>query len=242
MMVRTLKRYVVTSSIAMLFFSYSSNADIWTPSIKQYPKHYAQLMLGSQSLDESWYVLDNEGDYYVADVEAVRYLGFAVQRVHQLNSALEYGFEGAVQVGYDSHRKLFIRLGSETSMVDIDSSLWTGDFSAGTVFGFKPAPWLRLFVAAGPSVYWGQLSHGDSADGERDGRDTTSGRIVIDTRSDDYHIGVAFYSRAGVEFIFDNGFVLGASVRQLNAQLNFDRNGSIDIDQPHYSLIIGSYF
>jgi hypothetical protein len=233
------RSYIRALSVTTLLFALGANADVLHPTTTPIPKYYVQLLLGNQPLDESWTVRDDEGNDYIADVDAIRHIGFAVQRTYQ-SGVLEFGIEGAAFVGYDSDRKLFVRLGSESSVVDIDSSLWTGDFSAGTFIGLKPRPWLRFFIAAGPSIYWGQLSHSDDAD-DQDG-DSTSGRLVIDTRSDDHDIGVALYGRAGVEFIFDNGFVLGASVRKVNTHLDFGRNGRVDIDQPQYSVVIGSYF
>lgn len=219
--------------LAGLMVSVWANANVWYASPSVLPKRYAQLSLGSQPLDDAWYVYDETGNQYIAEVDAIHHLGLMLQFPRK-NGVIEYGFEGGAHVGYNSDRRLFIRLGSESSVLDIDSSLWTGDVSVGTFFSIKPQPWLRFFYAAGPSLYWGKIS-GDDDNQNDDG-------FVIDTRSNNGYIGVNIYQRLGMEFTFSNGLCLGASVRHINATLDFGPNGRVDINEPHYSVILGSQF
>ena len=233
--VRYFRAAIVRSLLVLigLLSSVWASADVWYSSPSVLPKRYAHLSLGSQPLDQSWYLHDEAGNQYVAEVDAIHHLGLMLQFPRE-NGAVEYGFESGAHVGYNSDRRLFIRLGSESSVVDIDSSLWTGDFSVGTFVSVKPQPWLRFFYAVGPSLYWGKINSDDNKQSD-DG-------FVIDTRSNNDDIGLIIYQRAGVEFTFPNGFSLGASVRHVNATLDFGPNGRVDINEPHYSVLLGSQF
>ena len=202
---------------------------------------YAQFMVGGQPLDDAWVLTDEDGVSYVADIDSMRLVGFSLQA--PLNKGrFEYGFEGAGYVGYDSDRKVFVRVSGQDSFVKIDSDLWTGDFSVGGFISIKPNSWMRFYAGAGPSILLGKISRDDESNVENNDGSVASGDIFIDTRNDNFDSNFAVYGRVGAEVIFPNGFILGVSARQVNADLDFGGNGKVDFNTPQYFLTLGQYF
>lgn len=220
------------AALAGMIFGLQVSAESWYSPSQRIPQSYAQLSVGIQPIDELLYEYDASGNGYVAEIEDLHYLGFMVQ-LPDLNDVVEYGWDIGAHIGYNSHRRLSVRLGSENS-VEIDSKLWTGDFFLGSFLSIKPHPSLRLFIAGGPNIYWGRLSN-DEDQHNSDG-------LVIDTRRSRGNIDVGLYLRTGLEYTFDNGFSVGAGVRLTNATLDFGPHGYIDMNAPHYSLLFGSRF
>ena len=207
-------------------------------------KRYAQFMIGDMSLKDSWRLYDDAGNEYQAVIDGLHMFSFTLQEPRNFGR-WQYGFEGGVSLGYDNERKLFVLVHGNGVGISIDSTLWTGDFSAGAFLSVKPTRWLRAYAAVGPSLYWGRFDADDNG-AENDVNATNSSVIdsdvIIDTRDNDYDLGVAVYGRLGLDIIFNNGFVLGVSVRQSSATLDFDANGEVDLNQPQYVINLGHYF
>ena len=49
------------------------------------------------------------------------------------------------------------------------------------------------------------------------------------------------YGRAGVEFVLNNGFTFGASVRYADDEFDFGSGGKLRFDEPMWLLTLGAH-
>jgi hypothetical protein len=102
----------------------------------------------------------------------------------------------------------------------------------------QPADWIRLSVAAGPTLAWGHI------DGAKDETVATSGAssgsaIVIDLSQSGDDLSLVPYARAAVEFVLRNGVSVGVSARYAPHEFDFDQRGEVEIDEIQWFLTIG---
>lgn len=197
---------------------------------------YAQLWLGKQQLDSAWSITDDEGSAYLADLDALRRIGFSFQTPHS-RGPFEYGWDFSGTLGYENNPRFFVRVGSEgaSGNIRIDSRLWLGDVTFGGFISSRPVNWLRLYLSAGPGIYWGHLQHnGNSA--------SRGSAIVIDTRTSDNDLGFMLYARAGAELVLTNGLTFGLSARHTDTRFDFGNSGKIDLAEPQIFLTLGNTF
>ncbi|WP_111642449.1 hypothetical protein [Marinimicrobium alkaliphilum] len=198
---------------------------------------HVQVTLGSHRLNQDYRTSDPWEN--LMDVRSLHTLGYFYQRPADVGW-LQYGLEGGGHVGYDSDRELLVVIGGGNSGVSVYSDLWSGDIAGGIFVSATPVTSLRFYAAAGPSLYWGALRRSDRGSGTS--VQGTAGDVTVDTRTHRYDLGLGLYRRAGVELIFPNGFALGASVRRLDATLDFRAAGSVRMNQTYTSLTLGGRF
>ena len=62
--------------------------------------------------------------------------------------------------------------------------------------------------------------------------------IVLDGSESD--VSFVAYGRAGVEFILNDGFAFGASVRYADDEFDFGSGGKLRFDEPMWLLTLGA--
>lgn len=208
------------------------------------PQRYAHFSIGDQYLDEAWVLEDKQGGEYRADIDKLRSLNFTIQTPMN-HGKLQYGWEAGASLAYERNTTLFLKVdGGATGSVSVDSDLWTGDFSAGGFISLAPTNWLRFYVSAGPQLYWGLVKSDDEVEVEpySPGAPNNTATITIETSKDNSDFGAGLYARTGIDLIFPNGFILGASVRQTTTELDLSGHGDVDLQEPLYQLTLGHRF
>jgi hypothetical protein len=215
-----------------LWLSPQAWADFWDPYAPDDKTRYVQAELGSVPVEP----VNPAGTEPEATASAsVHTFGLVLQRAEQTGQ-FQYGLEGGIRLGYGSNRSMFVRLAGTGSSVEVRSDLWTGDFTFGGFFSVSVADRLRFYASSGPALYWGRASGGD--------RDTSVAQangpaVTIDLTDNGDDLGVAWYARAGAEWMFSPSTHIGFSVRKLDARLDFGSRGRVHMDEPSYLVTLG---
>ncbi|MDQ2075857.1 hypothetical protein [Marinimicrobium sp. ABcell2] len=218
--------------LPMLCLSPLASADFWDPFASPDQRRYVQAELGSVPVEP----VHPTGTEPAATASAsVRTFGLVLQRAEQ-SGQFQYGLEGGIRAGYGSNREMFVRLAGTGSSVKVRSDLWMGDLTFGGFFSIRAAERLRFYVSSGPALYWGRASGGD--------RDTSVAQangpaVVIDLTENGDDLGVAWYARAGVEWMFSPRTHIGVSVRKMDARMDFGSRGRVHMDEPSYLVTLG---
>lgn len=200
---------------------------------------YLQGMLGQLSSDDIWQVDDPDtGDAYIADLDELIYGGGGVQ-MNFSQSAWEYGYETGGLISFNNDTNYFAASGENGGVVafNIDNNFLLIDLYMGGFVGLKLGQHLRLYGAAGPALLFGSLDLGDQP-----APAPNQQAIVISGEGRTSKASVGFYGRMGFDLLFDNGITLGASVRQVNAELDFGDAGLMDFNHPQYFINIGKVY
>lgn len=150
----------------------------------------------------------------------------------------QYGMEVGAQVGLNSNSGYRLFLAGRNSQVRISSEQWLGDFSLGGFVSLRPVDWLRVYASAGPALYWGRVGspdyyYDDASDGNR---------LSVDLTGEEWDLTLAPYARFGLEVTINRKINLGISVRRLQGELDFDRWGRTELNEPAYMLTIGYHY
>lgn len=218
--------------VGMLGFTSLLWAEVHDPFVSDDYIRYVQAELGSVSVEP---VSPAGTAPRLTASESVYNFGLVIQRTEQ-PGPVQYGWEGGIRVGYGSNRSMFVRLGGSGSSVQVRSDLWTADITFGAFASVRAADRLRVYISAGPSVYWGRASGAN--------QDTTVAQaggtaVIIDLTENGDDLGAAWYARAGAEWMFSPSTHVGVSVRQMDARLDFGRRGRVHMDEPSYLLTLG---
>ena len=217
---------------AVLYLSASAWAGAHAPFVSDNYIRYVQAELGRVSVEP---VSPSGTAPRFTASESVYNFGLVIQRAEQ-PGPVQYGWEGGIRVGYGSNRSMFVHLAGSGSSVQVRSDLWTADITFGAFASVRVADRLRVYISAGPSVYWGRASGA--------GQDTTVAQaggtaVTIDLSENGDDLGAAWYARAGAEWMFTPNTHVGVSVRKMDARLDFGRRGRVYIDEPSYLLTLG---
>jgi hypothetical protein len=110
--------------------------------------------------------------------------------------------------------------GSNQAVIRIDSSLWLLDLSAGVCLDQSLGRRWRLYLAAGPAMVFGE--HDEDED-VRSGEDADDPAATDDFKGkNESEFGIGGYVRAGIEYQFAPGSLVGISVRGLATDMEFD--------------------
>lgn len=207
---------------------------------------YLHVMMGKFDAEDSW-IVEPEEDSFAADINDMIYGGAAVQ-IGTAGSAWQYGFESGGMVTYTSDRSTFTRVDENglTRYVEVDNSLWIFDVAMGGFVSYRPIDWVRVYASAGPAVLIGSM-YVDDDDVEIDEEtkialESNNGNVYLGTGDRETDVDVGFYGRVGVDFILSNGFVIGASMRRIDGELDFKDNGTLELDDNQYFLTLGKAF
>ena len=203
---------------------------------------YMQGMAGVLDAGDAWQIDDGaDASSYVADIDKMIYGGGAVHLSH-MDGAFQYGVETGGLVSFHADTSSFVKVDDgATVAVKVESSLWLVDVSLGGFVSYSVGEHFRLYASAGPSVIYGSLSIDDD-EIEPTPYDNGANTITFspNSRESDFQIGL--YARAGFEFILTNGITFGASVRQVDSELDFGDSGEIDLNHPQYFLTVGKKY
>jgi len=147
------------------------------------------------------------------DLSNMPYIGMAFQYpFHGENTQI--GLDGSFLFGWRSKDTRIVGVNNQIT-INIDSSLWLGDFSAGLFVKHTFNDRWRTYVAAGPAIMFGEYSE-DTADedpqtGTAENFDTT-----------DSAFGVGVYARGGFDYRFGYNAYVGICVRGLKTNMEFD--------------------
>jgi len=197
------------------------------------PVTYVQVWLGGVNTgDDSWKASDTQtGDSVVGDLGTLPFGGGAGQKLWG-TGAWRIGFEGGGLGSWKSDNTEFRGVSNSSTSVQIkvDSTYFSLGVFMGGVVNVNLSRYVRLYAAGGPSLTWAWLQD----DGNND--NTTTG---IDFNDENDGSFVA-YGRAGIEFVLDNGFTFGASVRHADDDFSFGDAGDLKLDEPLYLLTLGA--
>jgi len=197
------------------------------------PVIYVQVWLGGLDTgDDSWKVSDKQtGGRVQGDLGILPFGGGAGQKLWG-TGAWRIGFEGGGLGSWKSHKTDFrsVSTGSTSVQTKVDSTYYSLGVFMGGVVSVNLSRYVRLYAAGGPSLTWAWLQDDTNND------NTTTG-IDFNTENDGSFVA---YGRAGIEFVLDNGFTFGASVRYADDQFSFGNAGDLKLDEPLYLLTLGA--
>ena len=201
---------------------------------------YLHGMVGQLKADEIWQLDDPDtGESLTADLDNLIYGGVAVQ-MNFSESAFEYGYESGGMLSFSNDTNVFFASGNSGAVVaaEVDNNFYLLDLYMGGFIGCKLGDHLRLYAAAGPALLLGSLELEDSEPVPTPLPQT----VVISSQGRSTQGTAGIYGRLGFDLMFDNGITVGASVRQVNAQLDFDDYGEMDLNHPQYFINIGRVY
>jgi hypothetical protein len=197
------------------------------------PLIYVQGWLGGLDTgDDSWKASDTQtGDSLLGDLGTLPFGGGAGQKLWG-TGAWRIGFEGGSLVSWKSDNTEFrgVSNGSSSVTITLDSTYFSLGVFMGGVVSVNLSRYVRLYAAGGPSLTWAWLHNDDN------NNDTATG---VDFNSENDGSFVA-YGRAGIEFLLDNYFTFGASVRYADDDFSFGDAGDLKLDEPLYLLTLGA--
>lgn len=226
--------------VLLVTISTSVNADVFADQ-----SGYAQIRYGTANLDDAWYLTEGQQQYR-ADIERVREIGFGLQLLRGKNTGhnhtgFEYGID--INLGYvhDHRPSIYFYSGDQGSSlrVEANSRFRSAEIAAGGFVALKPVSWARLYMAAGPGLYWGRLQNRQQQETDVSG---SNANIIIDTRNsrDDWQFGLS--ARAGVDLLLPRGIILGGGVKYSAVEFDFNEGGEVDLSGAHYFVTLGSRF
>ena len=200
------------------------------------PTVYVQVWLGALNTDDqSWKVNDpTSGDSAAGDLGTLPFGGGAGQLLWG-SGVWQIGYEGGGVGTWKTGTTDFRGASNGGTSVNVSFEnrfLMLGVFMGGVVaanLGHNA----RIYVAGGPSLTWARLE--DDGNGNQS---TQSDVIVLDGAEND--VSFVAYGRAGIEFVLDNGFAFGASVRYADDEFDFGAGGKLKFDEPMWLLTLGA--
>jgi len=146
-----------------------------------------------------------------------------------LNRApVDLGLEGGVLFGWRSDSVTAYGT-SGTIRLHLDNDLYLFDLFIGPYAATRIGKHMRIYAGTGPLLMYGQykVESDEQENAVQTARDT-------DTSST---FGGGFYARTGIEYIFNDGSMIGFCVRGFNSRLNFsDVSGDTDIKGVQFLL------
>jgi len=194
-------------------------------------EQHVQAWVGAIDTNDHWRRDDvSSGGSLDGGIGTLPYLGGAGQRLR--GERLQVGYEGGGLVAWkNDSTRFFATNGSAT--VEIDNTLYSIELFLGGVLSVRPAPWLRVFAAAGPTVAYAHLS-------DDDGQDAAAGTsAAVTSGSGGNAFSLTLYGRAGFEFETRRGFTFGAHLRYAPHEFDFDDGGRLELDSVQYFVSLG---
>lgn len=231
-----MKLSIAVSVSALLFMSMAPPSYAREPS-----SEYVQGMLGRLASDEIWTLEDPAtGEPLTSDLDNLIYGGGGVQ-MNFSDNALEYGYEGGGLISFSNDTNVFAASNGNggTLAFNIDNNFLLLDLFMGGFVGLKVGEHLRIYGAAGPAILLGSLDRGDQEVVTPVGAQQA---VVISGKGRTSRATAGLYGRIGLDLLLDNGFTVGASVRQVDAVLDFDESGEMDFNHPQFFINIGKVY
>ena len=208
---------------------------------------YVQAWLGTTDADDAWSLDDpSTGVRLEGDYSSLPIGGGVGQRLW--GATAQIGFEGGGLVSFKNDAVVFT--GADPGLrVSIDNELFFMDVFMGGVVSLRPARWVRMYAAAGPSIAWGFLNGDDDHDHDHHhdndhGEDSVvvigpGSVFVIDLDENRSDFSFALYGRVGIDFELDSGFTFGISARYAEHEMDFDERGEFTLDEMQWFITLG---
>ncbi|MDN3640925.1 hypothetical protein QWY82_19155 [Simiduia curdlanivorans] len=203
-------------------------------------ERYLQGVVGWLQAEDVWQIdEDTSGEPLAADLGDLLYGGGAVQ-MNFGDAALEYGYETGGLVSFKNDTSYVAAAGNNGGAVaaKIDNEFWLVDLYMGAYTGIHLGDHLRFYASAGPALLIGSLDVDDSEPVPT----PQSGTVVVSSAGRHTKGALGFYGKLGVDILFDSDITLGASLRQLNAKLDFGDAGEMQFNHPQYFITVGKKF
>jgi len=201
------------------------------------PETYVQVWIGAvDTKNDSWKATEvQSGSDVVGDLGTLPYGGGDGQLMWG-GGAWQIGYEGGGLASWKNETTHFrgVSSGGTAVQVEFRNQFFLFGVFMGGVVSVRPAPWLRLYAAGGPSLTWAWIEDDDNDN------NTSQSSSTIDTHGSLNDGSFTAYGRAGIDFITSDGFMFGASVRYANDKFDFGNAGELKLDSPLYLLTLGA--
>jgi hypothetical protein len=192
--------------------------DPFRPGRKKDVDVAAQALVGAALFDDLTFERtdpSNPARTVEADLSQMPLLGFAGQQRLGGEESAELGFEGGLLFGWRSDGSSLVATGGGTAVVSISVRLYTFDLFCGPYGSCMLGERLRLYLGVGPLLLFADSRYDD---------ETSSS-------TSDGGFGVGGYARTGLEYVLDDGSMLGIGVRGMTADVDFSGPlGDVDFD------------
>ncbi len=191
-----------------------------------------QAWVGALDTDDGWTRTDAvTGEPVDGDLGTLPYFGGGSQRLW--GGRAQAGYEVGGLVTWKCDARTFAGAGNGVR-IEIDNTLVSLEVYFGGVLSVRPAPWLRVYGAAGPAVAYAYL---DDSEDERE-----EGGVMVAASgfsSSGSSVSLTYYGRAGIELETRKGFRFGAMARYAPHEFDFDDNVELELDNVQYFVTFG---
>ncbi len=228
---------VVAGTVAWLCCSAALAGEPASPQGGE-PEHYIQAWLGALNTDDSWTVTQQEPDQgFVGGLGTLPFGGGAAQQLWG-QGRFRFGYEAGGLVSWkNDNTQFFGSSGSGTLVVTTHNTFLGFGVFMGGVASMNVTRYLRLQLAAGPSLMWARL---DGDDGNDASQQPAGQATVVVTGESSHDVSLVPYGRVGLEVLLDDGLTFGVSARYAKDEFDFGRNGDLEVDEVLWLLTIGS--
>jgi hypothetical protein len=206
------------------------------------PRPYFQVGISALEIDDPAIEVSAEGEELEGEFpDKFYYLGGAAQTPWS-DGIVGWGWEGGGYANWivDDVSVFVLSSGGTTARISFDSTYFGMETFLGLYGSLQPAPWLRLYAGAGPSLMIGYLEIGDEEDSDSSDPEVASQVVVIDLNEGNFAYGGGYYGRVGVEVFFNPELSMGIGARYQDSQLNAgDSIGTVDLEGTMFMVSIG---
>jgi hypothetical protein len=190
-----------------------------TPAVQAASGPFLQGVVGAGifTSDSLTFRLPPEESGEEKDLSTMPFIGFIGQHLFA-GDRTQLGVEGGILFGWRS-RSSSVLVGPNQVAVKIDSSFWLLDLSAGVCLNQRLGPRWRLYLAAGPTMVFGEYDADEDVRTAEGADDPAAAAVRGGSESE---FGVGGYARVGLEYEFAPQSLVGFSVRGLASNMEFD--------------------
>ena len=200
------------------------------------PETSVQVWIGAiDTKNDSWKATDvPSGSDVVGDLGTLPFGGGDGQMLWG-SGMWQIGYEGGGLASWKNDTTHFrgVSSGGTAVQVEFKNEFFMFGVFMGGVVAVRPAPWLRIYAAGGPSLTWAWVQ-------DDNGNNASQTATTINTHGTKNDGSFTAYGRAGIDFVMKDGFMFGVSVRYANDEFDFDEAGKLKVDDPLYLLTLGA--
>jgi hypothetical protein len=228
-----MRESLIRAVVALLLGGVAVSAEADGPS--RDPETYVQVWIGAIDTDnDSWKATDvQSGSDVVGDLGTLPFGGGDGQLLWG-SGVWQIGYEGGGLASWKNETTHFrgVSSGGTAVQVQFRNQFFLFGVFMGGVVSVRPAPWLRVYAAGGPSLTWAWI--------ENDDNNASQSSTNFNSHGSQNDGSFTAYGRAGIDFVMKDGFTFGVSVRYANDKFDFDDAGELKLDSPLYLLTLGA--
>ncbi|MFT7485033.1 MAG: hypothetical protein ACI9F9_000879 [Candidatus Paceibacteria bacterium] len=150
-------------------------------------------------------------------LEQLPLIAGAIQETTRNGEYFDFGFEGGAAVGFVTSGGFVAASGANGLIVAVDIDLLLVDLFIGPFVSLNIGERMRFYAGAGPVVDFANYSH-EGSEGSTEVDESGTG------------LGLGWYARGGVEFLFDGGYMLGVGYRWFDSNIALSGDlGTLDL-------------